>query len=160
MLSFRLASAELRVMLAPVPRLSPVVRFSQAKLSSKFSPSASLAVTAQVSVLSLNAGSGEMLKPLMVGPVLSTVTSAVPDALAPKLSVAVMVQLTTAPGLTVAGVRVLDAVFPRDTPPVVQLNVSVRLSPSASLEVPEQVRVEEVLTPEAGETVTPAKLGA
>ena len=42
------------------------------------------------------------------------------------------------------------AVFSRDTPPV-QLNVSARLSPSASPEVPEQVRVEDVLTPEAGE---------
>ena len=160
MLSLRLASAELRVMLAPVPKLRPVVKLSQLKLSNKVSPSASLAVTAQVKVLSLKLGSGEMDRPLMLGPVLSTVTVALPDALAPKLSVTVMVQLTTAPGLTVAGVSVMDAVSPRDTPPAVQLKVSVRFSPSASLDVPAQVNVDEVLTPVAGETVTPAKLGA
>ena len=69
------AKAEDSVSDEPVPKVVPVVMFVQAKLEDSESPSSSLALTEQVSVLSLLGVAGLMATALIAGSVLDTVSA-------------------------------------------------------------------------------------
>jgi hypothetical protein len=94
------------------------------------------------------------------GAVLPTLTLALDESVAPDPSVAVAAQAIVSDGEAVELERVKLALVPRVAVPLVHSYDIVGVSPSASVAVAEQVKVELVVTPELGETVGPEITGA
>jgi hypothetical protein len=124
-------------------------------------PSASVAVAVQVSVeVTLTPVVGVIAALEMTGSVLPTLTLALAESVAPEPSVAVAVQAMVSDGDAVELVNVRLELVPRVLVPLVHSYVIVGVSPSASVAVAEQLKVELVVTLLLGETVGPEITGA
>jgi hypothetical protein len=124
-------------------------------------PSASVAVAEQVSVeVTLTPLVGLIDTLATTGSVLPTLTLALAESVAPEPSVAVAVQAIVSDGEAVELVRVRLELVPRVLVPLVHSYDIVGVSPSTSVAVAEQVKVELVVTPLLGETVGPEITGA
>ncbi len=124
-------------------------------------PSTSVAVAEQLRVeVTLMPLVGLIAALEMTGTVLSTLTLALAESVAPEPSVTVAVQAIVSDGDAVELVRVRLELVPRVLVPLVHSYVIVGVSPSASVAVAKQLKVELVVTPELGDTVGPEITGA
>jgi hypothetical protein len=124
-------------------------------------PSASVAEAEQVKVeLVVTPVAGLMETLAITGSVLTTLTEAVAESVAPEPSVAVAVQAMVSDGEAVAVLRVKLALVPSVLVPLVHLYVIVGVPPSASAADAEQVSVDLVVTPVEGLTFGPDMTGA
>jgi hypothetical protein len=96
----------------------------------------------------------------ITGALLSTLTLVLAESVAPEPSVAVAAQAIVSDGEAVALVRVRLAFVPSIVVPLVHSYDIVGVSPSSSVAVAEQVKVELVVTPELGEIDGPEITGA
>ena len=125
-------------------------------------PSLSVAEAEQVSVVDVFTPELGLIDTVLTsGSEFSTVTEAVSDPVPPEASVAVAVHVMVSPTEEVAAVSVKLAPVPSESPsPLLQAYVMVGVPPSSSEAVAEQDRLEVVVTPVLGLTVTDAISGS